>query len=46
MPSLKGNIFKKGGVDMNGYTLIFLLLHKIEELQEELEKYQEEQNKN
>ena len=31
---------------MNGYALVFLLLQKIEELQKELQKYQENTDKN
>lgn len=37
----------KGGVAMSGYTLVFLLLQKIEELQKELQKYKNNsKNKN
>ena len=31
---------------MTGYSLVLLLLHKIEELQEELQKYRNKADKN
>lgn len=31
---------------MTGYDLVLLLLHKLEELQKELQKYKDNENKN
>lgn len=31
---------------MTGYDLVLLLLHKLEELQKELQKYKDSENKN
>lgn len=37
---------EKGGDCMNGYMLVWILLQEIERLNEELKKYQDNQNKN
>lgn len=46
MPFRKGNLGERRGIDMTSFMLIWILLQKIEKLEEELNTYRAQENKN